>query len=144
MEPSQLLEQLRTDAAAQAPDWVVTGNITRAVDVPILNVEMEHPASHGLIFSVEGSTEDPRGWLRRAIEESKEIAIVSGAPPLEHRRLVLGVRTLIQGFHWSSKEVRSLAFVLYEADALTIDEAAWLAGYCGADAPMSPQSPLGP
>ena len=144
MEPSQLLEQLRADAAAQAPDWVVTGNITRAAEVPILNIEMEHPASHGLIFSVEGSTKDPRGWLRRAIEGSEEIAIVSGAPALEHRRLVLGVRNLTQGFHWSSTEVRSLAFLLYEAGALTEVEAAWLAGYCGAGAPMSPQSPLGP
>ena len=55
---------------------------------------------------------------------------------------MLGVRNLTQGFHWSSNEVRSLAFLLYEAGALTVDEAAWLAGYCGAGAPMSLQSPL--
>ena len=144
MEPSQLLEQLRADAAAQAPDWNVTGNITRAADAAILNVEMEHPASHGLVFWVESTTKDPRGWLRRAIEESKEIAIVRGAPALEHHQLVLGVRSLTQGFQWSSTEVRSLAFLLHEVDALTEDEAAWLAGYCGTDAPMPPQSPLAP
>ena len=80
VEPGQLLEQLRRDASAQAPDWTVTGNITRAANMLILNVEMEHPASHGLIFSVRSSSEEPREWLRRAIEGSEEVAIVAGAP----------------------------------------------------------------
>ena len=146
MEESQLLEQLRADAAARAPGWAVTANITHAADGPVFNVEMEHPASHGLIFSIggKGRTEDPRGWLSRALEGSEEIDIVGAAPALEHAQLVLGVRTLIQAFGWSSTEVRGLAFVLHEADALTEDAAAWLAGYCGVDAPMSRQSPLGP
>lgn len=145
MEPSQFLEQLRADAAARAPAWAVTASITHAADSPVFNVELEHPASQGLMFSIgEGSSDNPREWLRCAIDESEEIDIVSAAPALEHRQLVLGVRSLIKAFGWSTSESRGLAFLLYEVDALTEDEAAWLAGYCGVDAPMSPQSPLGP
>ena len=145
-EAAQLLERLRADAAARAPGWAVTANLTHAADGPVFNVEMEHPASHGLIFSVrgKGSTEDPRAWLNRAIEGSEEINIVGAAPSLEHARMVHGIRNLIQAFGWSSTEVRGLAFVLHEAGALTEEEAAWLAGYCGVGAPMSRESPLGP
>ena len=138
---SERLAEMVEDAAARAPAWVVTGTITRAGDQDLLNVELQHPASHGLTFSFAASTTDARESLRQGMQRSEEIAVVNAAPALEHPRLVLGVRSLIQAFQWSSTEVRGLAFLLAEADALNEEEAAWLAGYCGTDAPMSPQAP---
>jgi hypothetical protein len=34
-------------------------------------------------------------------------------------------------------------FLLFEHDHLTLEEAAWLGGFAGSDAPMEPVSPLG-
>jgi hypothetical protein len=63
---------------------------------------------------------------------------------LEHQELAMGVRALTLGFEWSSREVRAVAFLLHEVGALNHEEAAWLAGYEGEGAPMTPASPHGP
>jgi hypothetical protein len=59
------------------------------------------------------------------------------APPLVHRSLVLGVRTLVTAFEWTATEVRGVAFLLYEHGHLTREETGWLAGYVAADAPKT-------
>jgi len=107
-------------------------------------ISLTHPASAGLI--IETGTVVEREAVEigsRIIAGSTEIDIASAAPPLEHPDLLLGLRTVAKAFDWESREVRAVAFLLFENGLLTLDETAWLAGYDGVDASMRPQSPHG-
>ena len=72
-----------------------------------------------------------------------EVDIAAAAPKLEHPDLIAGLRTIAKAFNWDTLEVRSVAFLLFEHGHLTHDEAAWLSGYDGQNAPMNPISPTG-
>lgn len=43
---------------------------------------------------------------------------------------------------WESREVRAVAFLMFEHGHLNNDETAWLSGYEGIGAPMKAASPL--
>jgi hypothetical protein len=103
----------------------------------------EHPASSGLELDVEGS--DP--GITQHVEwfcRQREVSIADAAPPLVHRDVVMGVQDLARAFEWPAREVKGVAFLLFEAGALTAEETSWLAGYVAEDAPMEPVSPLAP
>jgi len=57
--------------------------------------------------------------------------------------MLLGLRTVASMFGWECREVRAVAFLMFENGHLTHDETAWLSGYEGVGAPMQPRSPLG-
>jgi hypothetical protein len=69
------------------------------------------------------------------IESDDEVAIASAAPTISNAKLVGGIRTAIAAFDWSNDEVRAIAGVLWDARVIRLEEAGWLAGYCGAGAP---------
>jgi hypothetical protein len=73
---------------------------------------------------------------------STEIDVASAAPDLEHADLISGIRTIAQMFEWESREVRAVAFLMFEHGHLNNDETAWLSGYDGIGAPMKAASPL--
>jgi hypothetical protein len=73
---------------------------------------------------------------------STEIDVASAAPDLEHADLISGIRTIAQMFEWESREVRAVAFLMFEHGRLNNDETAWLCGYDGIGAPMKAASPL--
>jgi hypothetical protein len=73
---------------------------------------------------------------------STEIDVASAAPDLEHADLISGIRTIAQTFEWESREVRAVAFLMFEHGHLNNDETAWLSGYDGIGAPMKAASPL--
>ena len=103
----------------------------------------EHPASSGLVLDVDAS--NPR--MTQQLEEfsrSREVSVANAAPPLVHPDVVMGVQALARAYEWPAGEVRGVAFLLFEAGALTVEETSWLAGYLAEDAPMEPVSPLGP
>jgi hypothetical protein len=95
-----------------------------------------HPASAGLV--IETSTFDRDLAARRisAWIDHREVAVADAAPELMHPGTVAGVRNLARAFDWPTVQIRGVAFLLFEAEALTADEAAWLSGYVADDAPM--------
>jgi hypothetical protein len=58
--------------------------------------------------------------------EQREIAVADAAPTLAHPDTVASVRTLAVAFDWPTVQVRAVAFLLYGAGVLTVDEAGWL------------------
>jgi len=107
-------------------------------------VVLEHPASWGKILQTGAHTEsDALQVARRWLDADDEIRIVAAAPPLVHAGLCLGVRTFVTAFEWTNREVRGVAFLMYEHGMLDEPETAWLAGYLGEDAPVEAASPLG-
>ena len=70
-------------------------------------------------------------WMRQ-----REFVVADAAPELEHADIVAGVRSLVTAFDWPTVQARAVAFLLFEADGLTADEAGWLAGFVASDAPM--------
>jgi hypothetical protein len=121
--------------------WTVEASPRR--DVGWL-ITLTHPASAGLVIETGAREEveaiDVGG---RILADCTEIDIATAAPHLEHPSLIAGLRTVATAFEWSSREVRALVFLLFEHDHLTLEEAAWLGGFAGSDAPMEPVSPLG-
>lgn len=108
-------------------------------------VTLTHPASFGL--SIDTVTFDEDEAITRAtsvVAASSEIPIASAAPDLQHADLVFGLRTVASMFQWDGREVRAVAFLLFEHGHLNLEESAWLAGYEGIDAPMKEVSPLPP
>jgi hypothetical protein len=108
-----------------------------------LSLIAEHPASSGMVLDLEVS--DPK--MAQQLDwfcGEREIAVASAAPPLVHPDVVLGVRALARAFEWPTREVKAVAFLMFEAGALSVDETSWLAGYVAEDAPMERVSPLGP
>ncbi|HEX8805154.1 MAG TPA: hypothetical protein VF743_13200 [Acidimicrobiales bacterium] len=104
----------------------------------------DHPASAGLVLETgtfDGGVAERHvdSWMRQ-----REFAVADAAPDLVHPDTVAGVRTLVTTFDWPTVEVRAVAFLLFDAGALTADEAGWLAGFVAGDAPMEARSPLGP
>lgn len=101
----------------------------------------DHPASSGLVLDIDSS--DPHmaehlGWFCR----QREVSVADAAPRLVHRDVVMGIQALARAYEWPAREVKSVAFLLFEAGALTEEETSWLAGYLAEDAPMEPVSPL--
>lgn len=58
--------------------------------------------------------------------EQREIAVADAARTLAHPDTVASVRTLAVAFEWPTVQVRAVAFLLYGAGVLTVDEAGWL------------------
>lgn len=58
--------------------------------------------------------------------EQREIAVADAARTLAHPDTVASVRTLAVAFEWPTVQARAVAFLLYGADVLTVDEAGWL------------------
>jgi hypothetical protein len=106
-------------------------------------ITLAHPASAGVITET-GATDEAEAVAvsSRVLAASTEIAIASAAPDLAHADLISGLRTVAKAFEWDSREVRAVAFLMFEHDQLSLDETAWLAGYEGIDAPMRAVSPL--
>jgi hypothetical protein len=89
----------------------------------------EHPASAGLVletgtFDRDLAERHIAWWMRQ-----REFAVADAAPELVHPEAVAGVRTLVQAFEWPTVQVRAVAFLLFEVDVLTADEAGWIAGF---------------
>jgi hypothetical protein len=106
-------------------------------------ITLTHPASAGLIIETGSTDEDEAVAVGgRTLAASTEIDIASAAPDLAHADLISGLRTLAKAFEWDSREVRAVAFLMFEHNHLSLDETAWLAGYEGIDAPMRAVSPL--
>jgi len=108
-----------------------------------LAIIAEHQASHGLGLDLDSSAPNVAGlleWWSRL----REVAIAAAAPGLIHPDLVMGIRALTVVHEWGAAELRDIAFLLFEADALTLDETSWLAGYVADDAPMTPVPPHSP
>jgi hypothetical protein len=96
----------------------------------------DHPASAGLVL--ETATFD-RDLAERRITwwmREREFAVADAAPELVHPSVVAEVRALAQAFAWSAVQLRTVAFLLFGVDAISADEAAWLAGFVAPDAPM--------
>jgi hypothetical protein len=96
----------------------------------------DHPASAGLVletatFDREVAERRMTRWMRE-----REFAVADAAPELVHPAVVAEVRTLALAFAWPTAQVRAVAFLLFGADAISADEAAWLAGFVAPDAPM--------
>jgi hypothetical protein len=107
-------------------------------------ITLTHPASAGLTIETGTAVEvDAVETGRRVLAASNEIDIASAAPALEHTDLINGLRTVATMFHWESREVAAVAFLMFEHGHLTLDETAWFSGYEGVGAPMEPRSPLG-
>jgi hypothetical protein len=103
----------------------------------------EHPASAGLV--IETGTLDHDLAARRIASwwsSQREVAVADAAPDLVHPDTVAGVRHLALAFAWPTVQVRGVAFLLFEAGALTADEAGWLSGFVADDAPMVVTSPI--
>ncbi|WP_052668107.1 hypothetical protein [Nitriliruptor alkaliphilus] len=142
MNEQTFIKALEQRAQQLVPAWKV--EVRSEPTATAATVSLTHPASHGLLLDVSGDAAkpDPLTWMQNALAENPELMVVAAAPALAHRQLVLGVRSLIAAFEWHNREVRALAFVLWEVGALTEQEAAWLAGYCGSEASMTPVSPM--
>jgi len=107
-------------------------------------IMLTHPASAGLNITTGTAVEsDAITVASRVLAASIEIDIASAAPLLEHPEMLLGLRTVAGMFGWECREVRAVAFLMFEHGYLTHDETAWLSGYEGVGAPMQPGSPLG-
>ncbi len=105
---------------------------------------LTHPASAGLVLeSIGADTDDTITAAANALHTITEVDIAAAAPKLEHPDLIAGLRTIAKAFNWDTLQVRSVAFLLFEHGHLTHDEAAWLGGYDGRNAPMNPVSPTG-
>ena len=79
----------------------------------------------------------------QVLEHTEEIDVAAAAPTLEHADLLAGLRTIAAMHRWDSREVRAVAFLMFENGHLTHDETAWMSGYIGTDPPMRPTSPMG-
>jgi hypothetical protein len=106
-------------------------------------IELAHPGSAGLRLQIDPDTPDVRGEVVTWLQQNRILHVVAAAPHFEHPTPASGLRTLTQIFDWPATELRALAFLLWEAGAVTLEEAAWLAGYVADDAPMTPISPEG-
>jgi hypothetical protein len=106
-------------------------------------VTLSHPASAGLLSKQVPSTKlrRPR-WPCTCSGPSTEIDVASAAPDLEHADLISGIRTIAQMFEWEGREVRAVAFLMFEHGRLNNDETARLSGYEEIGAPMNAASPL--
>jgi hypothetical protein len=130
---------LATARSQLAPSsrWVLSTEPNRAGWVLVAN----HPASAGLVletgtFDWEQAERLVTGWMGE-----REFRVADAAPELVHPDTVAGVRSLATAFEWPTVQVRAVAFLLFESDVLTADEAAWLAGFVAADAPMAVTPP---
>jgi hypothetical protein len=105
-------------------------------------VTAEHPASPGLV--IETGTLDGDLAVQRIVAgiDRREVALADAAPEFAHPDTVAGVRNLARAFDWPTVQVRAVAFLLFEAGALTADEAAWLTGFVANDAPMVHTPPI--
>ena len=56
----------------------------------------------------------------------REVSVADAAPPLTHPDLVMGIRTLTVAHEWSAAELTSVAFLLFESNVLTVEEASSL------------------
>ena len=105
-------------------------------------ITLAHPASAGVIIET-GATDQAEAVAvsGHLLAASIEIDIASAAPDLAHADLIAGLRTISKAFEWDHREVRAVAFLMYEHGHLNHDETAWLSGYEGIDAPMRAVSP---
>lgn len=141
MDASDVAHQLDEALRPRLTGWTIAAH--RRHD-DRWTITLTHPASHGLVLELRATEPDTAVTEAAAtLAANTEIAIIANAPHLEHVELVLGLRGLASSFKWSYQEVCATAFMLYEHGHLTEPETAWLAGYEGRDAPMSPISPLG-
>lgn len=123
---TQLLQQ-------RSPAWELSCETSES---GAYTISLSHPASHGLIYIVEEHDSDAVVRVASAwLADNEELSIADAAPTLAHPELVLGLRTLTAAFDWPNEQVRSVAFLLAETEALNREEAAWLAGFVGSNAP---------
>ena len=127
-----------------SPGWHVTCERTPH-DILITAT---HAASPGLRFEYPAEWDDDTvvEIARAHWQHHEEIRIASAAPKIVNRQAVEGLRTMIAALRWTSVDVRAVSFLMWELGQLTREEAAWIAGYLGADAPNHPIYPddLGP
>jgi hypothetical protein len=105
-----------------------------------LTLRAEHQASHGLALDIDTWTSDSAEHLEWWSHQ-REVAVAAAAPQLVHPELVMGLRTLTVAYRWGAAELRGIAFLLFEVQALTLEETSWLSGYVADDAPMQPVTP---
>ena len=102
----------------------------------------DHPASAGLVIATGTFDRDLAAGRVTSWLDKREIAVADAAPELVHPYTVAGVRNLTVAFNWPAVQVRSVAYLLYEAGALTTHEAGWLSGFVAEDAPMVDTPPV--
>lgn len=102
-----------------------------------------HPLSAGLAveFARDTSPNVYAPVIERSVVRSHEVAAIGALPQPAQRSLELAVaiRQLSLAFNWPATQIAGMAGLLFEHGAISHDEAAWLAGYCAHDAPMTPR-----
>lgn len=140
MEPDEVAVQIEEMLGPRLDRWAIEPTTN---DRGEWEISLTHPASAGIVI-LTGRT-NPAAAITTASESLNtmtEIDVASAAPSLKHTNLIAGLRTITKAFNWSTQEVRAVAFLLFEFDHLTEDEAAWLSGFEGDGAPMNPVSPI--
>ena len=139
MDLDEALQHLRRGLALRSSLWEVDATETTTGR---WLVECRHPASHGMGAAVDPDKPEQVGHLASGWSQHREFMVASVAPALAHPDRVLSLRTLIDAFQWTQKEVQGLTFALWAHGFLTLDETAWLAGFTATDAPMRLVSPV--
>ena len=140
--PSNVVEtQLATWLSANSVGWTVVASRDRR---GAWLVSLDHPASAGLRIET-GATDalEATRIAMKCIKAADEITTASAAPALEHRDLVMEVRTIAQVFDWHTDEIRAVAFMLFSHGHISRGEAAWMSGFLGHGAPRHPVDPVG-
>jgi len=96
----------------------------------------DHPASAGLVLETATFDKDVAERRIAPWTREREFAVADAAPELVHAGVVAEVRALAQAFAWPAAQVRAVACMLFGVEAISADEAAWLAGFVAPDAPM--------
>ena len=101
-------------------------------------VQLDHEASHGLVFDMGESGADADATIVSIREtlgrQAGELRRISAAPLLVNPDDVMEIRSLAHIFNWTQLEVRSVV-ALIRRWTLTDDEAEWLSSHIGRDAP---------
>ena len=101
-------------------------------------VQLDHEASHGLVFDMGESGADADATIVSIREtlgsRAGELRRIAVAPVLVNADDVMEIRSLAHIFNWTQLEVRSVV-ALIRRWTLTEDEAEWLSSYIGRDAP---------
>jgi hypothetical protein len=103
-------------------------------------IQLEHEASHGLVFDMGVPRLDTDVTMRRVAEwlatheVEVELRRIATAPLLENAEDVMEIRALSHIFNWTRLEVKSVV-QLVRRWTLSDDEAEWLIASIGRDGP---------
>ncbi|MEY2582016.1 MAG: hypothetical protein QOE09_1865 [Ilumatobacteraceae bacterium] len=101
-------------------------------------IQLEHEASHGLVFDMGVPGVDADATIKRVAEwltsHEGELRRIATAPLLENADDVMEIRALSHIFNWTRLEVKSVVQVVSRW-TLTVDEAEWLITSIGRDGP---------